>query len=227
MFSKDIQLPVTSDEPDKGDCSVWNIADLREFEFRRRQDWNGSSLLDDLEGSLTFETAIPMVLVVEELKVLGLGSEVTITPKPLPSEESPIVGIIETLHDTIAPRFSDGDKDHLDPQDQTESEDDAKGARVTVASTKTEFVVDLEEVGNPHRLPAAEQALGHRLVVFSSLRVKQDSVAEEIHDIERIETPIVLDVSRSKQIRLVDVVDSQRLGEIRVCHSFGGIRSFF
>jgi hypothetical protein len=99
-----------------------------------------------------------MVSIMEEFEVLGLGSEVTIATKPLPSEESLIIGIIEALHDSITPRFSYRDKDHLDPQKQTESEDDAKGTRVTIASSKAEFVVDLEKVGNSHGFPATDQA---------------------------------------------------------------------
>lgn len=38
MFSKDIELPVTSDETDEGDGSVWNIIDFWQFELWRRQD---------------------------------------------------------------------------------------------------------------------------------------------------------------------------------------------
>ena len=168
-----------------------------------------------------------MVLVVKELKVLGLGSQVTIAAKPLPSEKSLIVAIIEALHDSITPRFSYRDKDHFDPQKQTESEDEAKGTRVTIASPKAEFVVDLKEVWNPHSPPAADQAQGHGLIVFGSLGMEKDTVAVEIHDIERIEPAISLDISGSKEVRLLDIVDSQRLREIRIFDSFGGIRSFF
>jgi len=57
-----------------------------------------------------------MVSIVEDLKVLGLRSEVTIAPKPLGSEESSIIGIIEALYDSITPGFSYGDKDHFYPQ---------------------------------------------------------------------------------------------------------------
>ena len=99
-----------------------------------------------------------MVSIVEELKVLGLGSQVTIATKPLPSEESLIIAIIEALHDSITPRFSYRDKDHFDTKKQAESEDEAKGTRVTIASSKAEFVVDLEKVGNPHGFPATDQA---------------------------------------------------------------------
>jgi hypothetical protein len=168
-----------------------------------------------------------MVFVVEELKVPGLESEMTIATKPLPSEESPIVGIIKALHHSITPRFSYGDEHHLDSKQQAESEDDAKGARVAIASTETEFVVDLKKIGDAHRLPTADQAQSHGLVVFPSLRVKKDSVTVKIDDIEGIETAIVFDVPGTHQIGLMDVVESQGFVEIRVFHSFGRIRSFF
>jgi hypothetical protein len=168
-----------------------------------------------------------MVSVMEEFKVLGLGSQVTIAAKPLSSEKSLIVAIIEALHDSITPRFSYRDKDHFDTQKQTESEDDAKGTRVTIAPPKAEFVVDLEEIWNSHGLPAADQAQGHGLIVFGSLGMEKDTVTVEIHDIERIETAISLDISGSKEVRLLDMVDSQRLCEIGILYSLGGIRSFF
>jgi hypothetical protein len=168
-----------------------------------------------------------MVSVMEEFKVLGLGSQVTIAAKPLPSEKSLIVAIIEALHDSITPRLSYRDKDHFDAQKQTESEDEAKGTRVTIASPKAEFVVDLKEIWNSHGLPAADQAQGDGLIVFGSLGMEKDPVGVEIHDIERIEPSISLDISGSKEVRLLDIVDSQRFSEIGVLHSFGGIRSFF
>ena len=68
-----------------------------------------------------------MVSIMEEFEVLRLRSEVTIAMKPLPSEESLIVGIIEALDDSITPRFSYRDEDYLDPQQETESEDNPKG----------------------------------------------------------------------------------------------------
>jgi hypothetical protein len=163
----------------------------------------------------------------EDLKVLGLGSEVTIATKPLGSEESPIIGIIETLHRSITPRFSCRDKDHLDPQPQTEFEDNTKGTGVTIAPSETEFVVDLEKVGDSHGLPAVDQAQSHGLVVFSSLGMKKDPVAVKIHDIERIETPVVLDVPWPKEVCLMDVVGIQGLCEIRVFRALGDIGGFF
>jgi hypothetical protein len=168
-----------------------------------------------------------MVSIVEEFKVLGLGPEVAIAAKPLGSEESSVIGIIKALHNSITPRFSYRDEDHLDPQPQTDSQDNTKGTGITIAPSETEFVVDLEKVGDSHGLPAVDQAQSHGLVVFSSLGMKEDSVAVKIHDIERIETPIVLDVSWPEKVRLMDIVEIQGLGEIGVFHPFGSIRSFF
>ena len=156
MFSKDIQLPITSDETNERDGSVRNVIDLWEAKFRRRQNWGVPSFLNDLKSSLTFKIAIPMVLVMKEFKVLGLGSELAITPEPLPSKEAPMVGIIKTLHRSITPRFSYGDEDNLDTQRKAEPEDDAERARVAVASPKAELVVDLEKIWDTHRLPTTD-----------------------------------------------------------------------
>jgi hypothetical protein len=168
-----------------------------------------------------------MIPVVEELKVLGLRSEMSVTSKPLGPKESSIIGIIEAFHNSITPRFSHRDKDNFDPHQQTEPEDDAKGAGITIASPKAEFVVELEKIWDPHGLPAADQAQSHGLVVFVSLWMEKDPVAVEIDNVERIETTIVLDISWAHEIRLMDMVDFQRLCEIGILDPFGEIRSFF
>jgi hypothetical protein len=148
-----------------------------------------------------------MIPVVEQLKVLGLRSEMSITPKPLGSEKSSIIGIIEAFHNSITPRFSYRDEDNFDPHQQTEPEDEAKGSGITIASPKAEFVVDLEKVRDPHGLPAVDQAQSHSLVVFLPLWMEKDPVTVEIDNVERIETAIVLDVSWAHEICLMDMVD--------------------
>lgn len=90
-----------------------------------------------------------MIPVVEELKVLGLRSKMSVTSKPLGPKESSIIGIIEAFHNSITPRFSYRDKDNFDPHQQRESEDEAKGSGITIASPKAEPVVDLEKVWDP------------------------------------------------------------------------------
>lgn len=132
--------------------------------------------LDKLESCFPLEAAVTMVPVVEELKVLGLRSELPIATKPLPPKESSVVGIIEALHDSITPGFSNGDEDDFDSHGQTKPEDDAKGTRITIASPETEFVVDLKKIRDAHCLPTADQSQSHSLVVFSSLGVDKDAM---------------------------------------------------
>jgi len=168
-----------------------------------------------------------MVPVVEDFEVFGLRSELAIATKPLPSKKTPIVGIIEALHDSITPGLSNGDEDDLDSHRQAKPQDDAKGTRITIASPETEFVVDLKEIRDAHRLPTMDQPHGHSLIVFSSLGVDKNAMTVKIHDMERKEAAIVFDVSWTQEIRLMDVVESQGFGEIGIFHSLGGIRSFF
>jgi len=168
-----------------------------------------------------------MIPVVEKLKVLGLRSEMSVTPKPLGSEESSIIGIIEAFHNSITPRFSYRDKDSFDPHQQTEPEDETKGSGVTIASPKAEFVVDLEKFWDSHGLPAADQAQSHGLVVFLSLWMEKDPVTAEIDNVERIEAAMVLDISWTQEIGLMDMIDFQGPCEIGILDSFGEIRSFF
>jgi len=162
-----------------------------------------------------------------ELEIPGLGSEVTVTPKPLDSKEAAVIGIIKAFDRSITPGFSNRNEDGFDPQRKTKSENDSKGPRVTVASTESQLVVELEKVGQSQSLPASNQPLGDSLIVFGSLGMKKDAMTVEIHNIEGKETAIVLDITGTHQIGLVNIVASQRVPEIGVRHSFGGIRRFF
>lgn len=163
----------------------------------------------------------------EEVEILRLGFEMPVAPKPLGAEESFVVGVIEALHGSVPPGFADWDKDGFDSQKQTEPEDDPEGAGIAIASPKAKLVVELKKIGQSHDFPAADQALHRRIVVFSSLGMEEDPVAVEIDDVERKEPSVALDISRSDKIGLVDMVASQRFGEIRVFHPFGGVGSFF
>jgi len=72
--------------------------------------------LDDLQGGFSLEATIPVVLIVKELEVLRLGSEVEVAPEPLGAKKSFVVRIMKAFNGSIAPRFSDGDEDHFDPE---------------------------------------------------------------------------------------------------------------
>ena len=144
----------------------------------------------------------------EEFEVLRLGTEIAITAEPLGSKEAAIIGVIEALHGTIPPRFSDGNKDGFDPEGKTEAKDDTERTGMSIAAPKTKFVVELKEVGKAHGFPAADQALGDRSVVFAPLGMDKDPVAVKVHHLEGIEAAVAFDIARSQQVGLVDVVAS-------------------
>jgi hypothetical protein len=184
-------------------------------------------LSDDFKRCLSFEVTVAVIPVMMELEIPGLGSEVTVTPKPLDSKETLVIGVIKAFDRSITPRFPNRDEDGLDPQRETKSENNPKGAWVAIAPTESQLVVELQNVGHPHGLPASDQSLGNSLVVLGSLGMKKDAMTVKIHDIEGKETAIVLDITGTEQIGLIDVVASRRDPEIRVRHSLGGIRCFF
>jgi hypothetical protein len=197
------------------------------LEFRGRENGNKLFLLDLLERSLSLKAAIAVVFIMEEFKVLRLGAEIPIIPEPLGSKETAVIGVIEALHGTIPPGFSDGDKDDFDRQGKTEAKDDAERTGMPIAAPKAKFVVELKEVGDAHGFPAADQALSDRSVVFAPLGMDKDPVTVKVYHMERIEAAVVFDIARSQQVGLVDVVAPERFPEIGVFHSFGLIRGFF
>lgn len=227
MFSEDIQFSITTDKADERDGSFRDVIKVGELEFRRRKNRDELGFLNRLERSFPLKAAIPMVFIMEEFKVLRLGAERTITPEPLSTKESPIIGVIEALHRSIPPRLSDGDKDDFDSQGKTEAKDDTERTRMPVAAPKAEFVVDLKEIGDPHGFPAADQAQSDGFVVFPSLGVDKNAMAVKIDDVQRIESSIVFDVTRAKEVGLMDVVELQSFPKIGVFHSFGLVRGFF
>jgi len=85
----------------------------------------------------------------------------------------------------------------------------------------------LEKIGEAHRFPTAQQPPGYRIVVFAALGVDKDTMAVKIHNMQGIETAIVLDIPGAEKVGLVDVVDAQGFAEIGIFHSLGGVRSFF
>jgi hypothetical protein len=147
-------LTVTANESNDRNDPIRNIGDFRDCEFRRSKKGIKTSFLKELNRGGTLETSIAMVPVVEKLKVFRLSPELPIAPKPLPTEESSVIGIIEAFHHAIAPGFSDGDKNDLDPHQQAKSQDNPQRPRVSVTAMKAQFVVELEDIRYPHDPPA-------------------------------------------------------------------------
>ena len=161
------------------------------------------------------------------LKMLALPFKCPIAGKPLPSEKLFVVGVVKAFDDAVSPRFPDGDKHRGDAIMQAQPDHQSGRAWMPIAASEHEAVVQLKEIRHPDSLPAAQKAGGDLLVGLASLRLDVDLMGGHIDDVQRVEAPIALDVPWADQIGLVDVVWAERFGEIRICDTFGGVRSFF
>ena len=145
----------------------------------------------------------------------------------MPTKEALIVGVVESLYNAVAPRFSNRDEDRMNTVTQAEPYDHPHGSGIPVAAPEVQRVVHLQVIRDAHGLPTAQKALADVGILFSSLSLGVDFMAEQVNDIQRMESTVILDVARSHQVHLVDVVASQGLGEVRVFDPFGRIGSFF
>lgn len=179
------------------------------------------------QGSFPFEAAIPVELVVKSLKMLALPFKCPIAGKPLPSEKLFVVGVVKAFDDAVAPWLPDGDKYRGDAIMQAQPNHQSEGARMPIAASEHESVVQLKEIRHPDSLPAAQKAGGDLLVGLASLGLDVDLMGGHIDDVQRVEAPVASYVPWTDQIGLVDVVWAERFGEIRICNPFGGVRSFF
>jgi hypothetical protein len=156
ILSKDIQLPIAADKANERDRSLGDVIQIGKLKFWGREDRNKLFFLDRLERGLPLKAAIAVVFIVEEFKVLCLGTKIPITPEPLGPKETAVIRVIEALHGSIPPRLSDGDKDDFDPQGKAKAQDDPKGTRMPVAAPKGQCVVELEKIRDAHGFPTAD-----------------------------------------------------------------------
>lgn len=145
----------------------------------------------------------------------------------MPAKEPFVIGVIEPFHNTVAPRLSDRDEDRMDTVTQAEPNDHPHGSRITVAAPKIQGIVHLQIIRDAHGLPTAQKPLADVGILFSSLSLGIDFMAEQVDDIQRIESTVIFDVARSHQVHLVDIVAAQSFGEVRVLDPFGHIGCFF
>ena len=126
FFAEDVELAVTAYEPEQYNLPVRDIVESRQLGIGRQGYGLIACLLDELHGRFAFQTTVPVMLVVEPLKIFALPFESCIARKPLPAEEFPVVGVIEVLNDAISPRLPNGNEHRSHPIEQTHSNDQAK-----------------------------------------------------------------------------------------------------
>ncbi len=110
---------------------------------------------------------------------------------------------------------------------QAQPNDQARGAWVTVAAVKTQFVIKEQKIRQPYDFPAAKQTASDLSIRFGALGFDINPVAKKIDDVKGIEFAIALDVTWTDEIGLVNVVNVKGFPEIRILDPFGGVSSFF
>ena len=227
LFPENIQGPITADKTYKQDTTVRNPDDERNLGVRPQYQGREGMLLDYLLGRLPLETAVAVMPVVKTLKMFCLLLQRGIAREPLPPEELAVIRIVEVLHHAIAPRLADRDEDRGDAIVETHAQYDPQGTWIAVASPEAQCVIDLQEHGNPHTLPAPHEACRHVMVFLGSLGLDIDPVTEDIDDVERIESPIALDIPGTDEIHLMHVIDSRCFGKVGIFDTFRNIGCFF
>jgi hypothetical protein len=227
LFPKNVQDLIAADEAYEQDPAIRDDGDRRDLRVGPQHQGGEVMLLDELVGGLALEAAVPVVPVVKALKVFGLPLQCRVAREKLPPEELPVIGVVEVFHDPVAPRLACGDEDRGDAVVEAHAQDDPQGSGMAVASPEAQFVIKLQECRDTHALPAPHEALSHVEVLLCSLGFDIDPVAEHVHDVERIESAVVLDIPGTDEIHLMEVVDSPRVRKIGILDTFRDVGSFF
>ena len=227
LFPKNMQDLITADEAYEHHTTIRDYTDGRDLGVGPQYQGREVVLLNCLFGRLALEAAVAVVPVVKPLKVLCLPLQRGVRREPLPPEELPVIRVVEVFHHSVAPRLADGNEDRGDAVVEAHAQYDAQGPRVAVTSPEAQFVIELQEHRDTHGLPAPHEALSHVNVFLRSLGLDVDPVAEDIHDVERIESAVPFDIAGTDEIHLMHVVDGCHCGEIGVFDTLRNVGSFF
>lgn len=114
LFTEDVQFPVPADKPDKMNRSIRDILNLWHSGIQTQSNRRIPFPFNNLCLSLPVQATVPVMGVMEPLKMLALSLQRPITGKPLSAKELLVVGVVKTLYDPIAPWFTSRNKYRLD-----------------------------------------------------------------------------------------------------------------
>jgi hypothetical protein len=218
-----VELSVAPDEAYEHDAAIGDRDKCGDLGVGPQYQRGKIVLLDHLLGSPPFEATVAVMPIMKTLEVLRLLLQSCVAREPLPSEELPIVRVVEVFDHPVSPGLSDGDENRSDAIVEAEAYNDPQGAGVAIASSETQFIVKLQELRNAHRFPALHEACRDLTVFFRSTGLDMHPVAEDIDHVEGVKSPVALDVPGADKISLMNVVDARGFGEVGVFDSLGGI----
>ena len=223
FLPENVELSIAADEAYEHDAAIGDRDERGDLGVGPQYQRSEVVLLDYPLGSLPFEATVAVMPVVKTLKVFRLLLQSCVAREPLPSEELPVVRVVEAFNHPVPPRLADGNKDRGDAIVETEAHNEPQGARIAITSPETQFIVDLQKLRDAHCLPALHEACRYLIVFFRPLRLDMHPVAEDIHNVEGIESPISFDIPGTDKIGLMNVIDARGFNEVGIFDSLGSI----
>ena len=100
------------------------------------------------------------------------------------TEKLLVVCVVEALDHAVAPGFRDRDENWRNAKVQAHPYDQARGARISVAAAKTQFVIKEQEIRQANDFPTAQQTAGDLTIRFGALGLYINLMAAKIDDVE-------------------------------------------
>jgi hypothetical protein len=223
FLPENVELSIAADETYEHDPAVRDRDERRDLGVGPQYQRSEVVLLDYPLGSPPLEATVAVMPVVKTLKVFRLLLQGCVAREPLSSEELPVVRVVEVFNRPVPPRLSYGNKDRGDAVVETEAHDNPQGTRIAIASPETQFIVNLQKFRDAHCLPALHEACRHLIVFFRPLGLDMHPVAEDIHNVEGVKSPIPFDIPGTDKIGLMNVIDARGLNEVGIFDSLGSI----
>ena len=217
----DISAPIhLSDPRDSPSChrkmemASWISVALEAKTFRHvpnlsplpipKDSWEAGSVVSLRESSVGFAI---MVIAKKTLIQASKGNQ---GRTAMAAKHSLLPEMIKALHTGISTWFSCWDKDHLDPQQQVQSDNLGKTVRVTTSSGGCHLVVHLGAMREAQALPGRDQVRAEREGLFIPKLSGGHSMPGHIHGMKGVKTGDPLRPSKvpgTDQIGLVKITD--------------------
>jgi len=223
----DISAPIhLSDPRDSPSChrkmemASWISVALEAKTFRHmpnlcplpipKDSWEAGCVVSLRESSMRF---VIMVIVKKTLIQASKGNQ---GRTAMPSKHPLLPQMIKALHTGISTWFSCWDKDHLDPQQQVQSDNLGETVGVTTSSAGCHLVVHLGAVREAKALPDRDQVRAEREGLFIPKLSGGHSMPSHIHGMEGVKADDPLRPSK--------VAGTDQIGLVKITHLFGSKR---
>src|SRR5215469_213978 len=225
LFTKDIQYPFTSDEPNHVITPTFGLRQGVPGSLRRIG--KPHCLAAQIQGRLrclSFELAKAIHRIVLLLKEQGFPTQIRFRLHHYPSQEPYLVAIVELLNHAVPPRLGHGNEPRLDSVEQAEPYQVTHAPRVLATSIEDSFVVNLHVIRHSQTAPNRPDSVYRVLTCFIQNWADRTSSGCQIDVVQTEETNWPAQIARTNEVHLVRLVNSIA-GQLGVLLAFGYVAS--